>query len=326
MAESTGDARPAPPREEQPNVFAGSPLDRVANERRDPEWLAECLAHPDRRYLALCNLEALVARGSPPAIAWLAASALPDGDLVARAVLLGLDEGVPRLALDLTSVEAALVDGLLDDGRRFEEVRGIAPELSSQEAAILAQARSLVDWHARHRFCAVCGNPTEPHLGGGMRRCDGCNAEHFPRVDPVVIVLVTRGERCLLVHGRGRPGSNYTCIAGFMEPGETVEEAVRREVFEESGVGVAAVRYHSSQPWPFPSSLMLGCHAEAASEEISIDPEEIADARWFGRGDVARALAIAAGGANEGDAPDFGVPAPFTISHQLIRAWAEPAG
>ena len=312
------------PHAADPYCFTGSPLDRADHERRDPAWLAEQLAHPKGRFLALRNLDALVEQRSPPAIAWLEARELPDAGLAARAVLLGLEDGAPRLAVDLSGLDEGRLDGLQQAGRRFEEVRGVAPELPAGESATLAQARSLVDWHARHRFCAVCGGPTEAGRAGGVRACGACGAEHFPRVDPVVIVLVTRGDRCLLVHGRARPGSNYTCVAGFMEPGETVEEAVRREVLEESGVQVAAVRYHSSQPWPFPASLMLGCHAEAASEAIAIDPEEIDDARWFDRADVARAVSVVAGEAPEDPALDFGVPAPFTISHQLIRAWALP--
>ena len=307
-------------------VFTGSPLDRASNDRRDPGWIEAQLAHPGRRYLALRNLEALVEGDHAPAVTWLTADELPAPALDGDAVLLGLDGGEPRFALDLTGLDEGLLAGLLAGGRRFAEVRGVAPDLHQDGAAILAQARSYVDWHTRHRFCAACGGATGPRNGGGMRVCEGCGAEHFPRVDPVVIVLVSDGDRCLLVSGQARPGSNYTCIAGFMEPGETVEEAVRREVLEESGVEVGAVRYHSSQPWPFPASLMLGCHAEAVSEAITVDPEEIRDARWFSRADVARAVAFSAGEASGESGLDFGVPAPFTISHQLIRAWTSDSG
>ena len=307
------------------HVFTGSPLDRAGNERRDQAWLEGQLAHSARRYLALRDLEALVEGDPAPSVAWLAPDELPNGSLDGDPVLLGLDGGEPRFAIDLTAVDEAALAGPLADGRRFAEVRGVSPDLPVRDTAILAQARSLVDWHARHRFCAVCGGPTRSRNGGLMRVCEGCGAEHFPRVDPVVIVLIIDGDRCLLVSGRARPGSSYTCIAGFMEPGETVEEAVRREVREEAGVEVAAVRYHSSQPWPFPASLMLGCHAEAASEAIAIDPEEIKDARWFDRADVARAAAFAAGEIEGESDLDFGVPAPFTISHQLIRAWTSAA-
>ncbi len=308
------------------HVFTGSRLDRAGNERRDLAWIKGQHAHPGRRYLALRDLEALVEGDPAPTIAWLAPDELPDGAPEGEAVLLGLDGGEPRFAIDLTAIDESALGDALGDGRRFAEVRGVSPDLPVRDTAILAQARSLVDWHARHRFCAVCGGTTEPRNGGLMRVCEGCGAEHFPRVDPVVIVLIIDGDRCLLVSGRARPGSNYTCIAGFMEPGETVEEAVRREVREEAGVEVAAVRYHSSQPWPFPASLMLGCHAEAASEAIAIDPEEIKDARWFDRAEVARALDFAAGEAEGESDLDFGVPAPFTISHQLIRAWTSAVG
>lgn len=308
------------------HVFTGSPLDRAGNERRDRAWLDTQLAHPGRRFLALRDLEALVVGDSAPAVAWLEPDVLPDGTQESEPVLLGLEDGAPRFAIDLTGLDEAALAGVRAGGRRFAEVRGIAPDLPGDESAVVAQARSYVDWHARHRFCAVCGGATTPRNGGGMRVCEACSAEHFPRVDPVVIVLIVSGERCLLVSGVARPGSNYTCVAGFMEPGETVEEAVRREVREEAGVEVGAVRYHSSQPWPFPASLMLGCHADAASEAIAIDPEEIKDARWFGRADVARALDVAAGAVEGESGLDFGVPTPFTISHQLIRAWAGPSG
>ena len=223
----------------------------------------------------------LVDDGSPPALAWVPAAMLDGIDLAGAATLLGLHDGAPRFAIDVSSAPPAVLDTLLANGGRFAELRGIAAELPAGEPAIAAQARSLVAWHTRHGFCAVCGGATTAGLGGGTRSCGACGAAHFLRIDPVLIVLVSRGDHALLVHGRGRPGITYTCIAGFMELGETIEEAVRREVLEEAGVRLAVVRYHSSQPWPFPSSLMIGCHAEAATEAIAIDPEEIDDARWF---------------------------------------------
>jgi NAD+ diphosphatase len=286
-----------------PHVFAGNPLDRASNERRDAEWLAACLAHPDARYLAFRELEVLADPGPPPELAWRGADQLAAVE-APPPVLLGLRDDVPHLAVDVSALDGAALDGLAA-GTAFVEARGIAPGLSLADAGVLAQARSLVDWHARHRFCARCGGPTKPRSGGGARRCEACAAEHFPRVDPVVIVLVTRGERCLLARPGTRPGPMYTCVAGFMEPGETIEEAVRREVLEETGVAVGAV-----------------CHADATSGEIAVDLDEIADAQWFERADVAKALEASEAGWEVGVGAPFGVPPPMTIAHQLIRAWA----
>ena len=165
--------------------------------------------------------------------------------------------------------------GVLAGRGRFADSRGIAPLLPPGEAGTLAQARSLVDWHLRYGFCAVCGGRTQSAEGGYVRRCGSCEAEHFPRTDPVVIMLVVAGEDCLLGRQAHFPEGVYSALAGFIEPGETIEEAVRREVMEEAGIEVAEVRYHSSQPWPFPSSLMIGCIAEAASRQISLDQLEL---------------------------------------------------
>ena len=147
---------------------------------------------------------------------------------------------------------------------------------------MLAHARGLMHWRVKHRFCGVCGSPCEPRSAGNATACTGCDAQHFPRTDPAVIMLVVRGDRCLLGHSRRFPHARmFSTLAGFVEPGESLEEAVRREVEEETGVQVGDVRYHSSQPWPFPSSIMLGFHAEALSDELDIDPEELQEARWF---------------------------------------------
>ena len=309
----------------QAHVFAGNPLDRSDNERRDPEWLAACLADDRARYLPFRDLEVLVRQASPPELAWLGAERLDDVGVREQAVLLGLRDGVPQLAIDVSALGAPALEALAA-GAEFAATRGVAAALPAGDSGVLAQARSLLDWHARHGFCAACGGPTAPRLGGGVRRCGACDAEHYPRVDPVVIVLVTLGARALLASPSARAGTMFTCIAGFMEPGEAVEEAVRREVFEETGVRVGAVRYHSSQPWPFPSSLMLGCHADAASEDIAVDLGEIAEARWFARDDVARALAASAGGWDAVGDLGFAIPPPMTIANQLIRAWALPGG
>ncbi len=303
------------------NTFAGNPLNRSSNERRDRAWLEATLGDPDARYLAFRDLDPLVAGGeAPPRLAWRTRDALPDAE--GSAVLLGVSDGTPHLAVDVSAAGAEALAALAE-ADAFMAARDAGAALPQDETGILAQARSLLDWHARNGFCAMCGGETAPRLGGDMRRCTTCSAEHFPRVNPVVIVLVADGDRALLANPTARRAPMYTCVAGFMEPGETIEEAVRREVFEETGVRVGAVRYHSTQPWPFPSSLMIGCHADAVSEEIAVDHEEIGDAQWFTRDRVRVALASAGEGAGPSPEVGFGVPPPFTIAHQLIRAWVE---
>ena len=228
-------------------------------------------------------------------------------------ILLGTDAGAARFAVDVSTVPEPVVARGLRAGVEFQGLRTVAPNLAPEEAAIAAQARSLVGWHERHPFCAACGGMTRPRNGGTSRSCTRCKAEHFPRTDPVVIVVVSRGGRALLGRSGRFPGNLYSALAGFMEAGESIEEAVRREVAEEAGIEVGAVRYVASQPWPFPASLMIGCLAEGLSDEIAIDPEELEDARWFSRGEITDALA----GRNDA----LRVPQPLAIAHHLIRAW-----
>ena len=319
--------------------LAGNPLHRAGNERRDPAWLESALAGERTRFLPVRRLKVPVAAelpgghagsagrqaqpdtggpdgsGGPPAVHRLAWT--KGGEWLARAadpILLGLDGAAPRFAVDVSSVsEPASVACGLPAGVEFQGLRAAAPTLPAEDAAIAAQARSLVGWHERHPFCAACGGATHARNGGGSRSCSACGAEHFPRTDPVVIVVVSRGGRALLGRSGRFPGNLYSALAGFMEPGESVEEAVRREVAEEAGVRVGTVRYVFSQPWPFPASLMLGCLAEGLSDEIAIDPEELEDARWFSRTELAEAL--------DGRSDLLTVPEPIAIAHHLIRAW-----
>jgi NAD+ diphosphatase len=297
--------------------FAGSPLDRENLRRRERAWLEAQQKAPESRYLPLWRLELLLKRGDPRELAWAKREFFEDLADVPEPVLLGTRDGVAHFAVDVSGVEQPDESFGIADVASFEDLRASVAQLPAGDAAIAAQARSLVDWHARHGHCAVCGGHTRSVQGGANRICFDCQAEHFPRTDPVAISIVTRGDRCLLGRGPGWPETLYSALAGFVEAGEALEEAVRREVFEESSVRVGAVRYVCSQPWPFPSSLMIGCIGEAESEEIEIDAAELADARWFTRDALRAALA--------GRRGDLAVPPPFAIAHHLIRAWVEGA-
>jgi NAD+ diphosphatase len=297
--------------------FAGNPLNRVSERRRDHAWINELLADPAARVLPLCDLRPLT-RGAAaePALDWQKASAWRERIAAgATLVFLGIRDGRPYFAIDASGADLAPVA----DSEPFD-ARTLAPLLPSGEAAVLAEARSLIDWHARHGFCAQCGAPTRVESAGWVRRCPECKASHYPRSDPVTIMLAVRGEWGLLGRNRRRPGNRFSCLAGFMEPGETLEEAVRREVHEESGIRVGRVKYLGCQPWPFPSTLMMGCLCEGLSEEITVDPEEIAEARWFSRDEIRAMVARAASGPD--DPTQLSLPGPVAIAHQICRRWS----
>jgi NAD+ diphosphatase len=296
--------------------FAGNPLDRVSQRRQDAGWVTSLLEDPATRVLPLHGLKPPVRHSSATALDWQ--SVTPWRQLIDSGntlILLGIRDGHAFFALDAGSTEVPS-----DNGSIVMDARAAAPIIDGGDAAILAEARSLIDWHDRHRFCARCGTPSAVVSGGWVRHCPECKAHHFPRVDPVVIMLGVRGERCLLGRGHRRPGARFSCLAGFMEPGETPEEAVRREVLEESGIRIGRVQYLASQPWPFPSSLMMGFLGEALSEEITIDPEELAEVRWFERDEV-RAMVER----SRSDDPVPGLatlPPPLAIGYQIARRWA----
>jgi len=300
---------------ERPMVFSGSPLDRVSNQRRDAQWVRAALDDAQSCYLPLHRLEFPVTDIEPGQLFWGDRSWLSAAGAEVEPVLLGTLKGRAHFAFDASGVASPEAAFDLTGIARFHGLRAVVPRLSIEEAAICAHARSLVDWHQRHRYCAVCGAATEPSGGGTSRHCSACDAEHFPRTDPVAIVVVTDGDRCLLGRSGRFQGNMYSALAGFIEPGESIEEAVRREVKEEAGIDVGAVRYVSSQPWPFPSSLMIGCIASAKSSEISLDDEELEDARWFDRGLIEEVLA--------GRAHEISMPQPFAIARHLIEAWIE---
>ena len=243
------------------------------------------------------------------------------------AIFLGLTEGAPVLARDVSAWApdeiAETVGGFVDpseqvhpdapEGHVFAELRGRMTGLSRLDAEIAATGRALVEWHRAHGFCANCGVASVPAMAGWQRDCPACGRKHFPRTDPVVIMLVTRGDAVLVGRSSGWPERMYSLLAGFVEPGETVEAAVRREVYEEAGVRVGRVSYLASQPWPFPASLMLGCRGEALAGDIEIDPAEIEDAMWVGRDDMAEVFADRH--------PLMRPPREGAIAGFLLRAW-----
>lgn len=282
--------------------FTGSPIDRAEALRRDPAAIAAAYRDPAARWLILDELRPVMnVADAVPVIAWHPAPADAAGS-----VLLGLIDRAPRWA----------AAGMAAPPFKAIDARSAAMLCPAADAAIIAHARSLIDWHMRHGFCARCGQPTVAERGG-QRRCCPCGAEHYPRTDPVVIMLVTDGDRALLGRGPRMPPGFLSALAGFVEPGESLEEAVAREVMEEVGIAVGGVRYVASQPWPFPSSLMLGAIAEATTTTIVPDPLEIEEARWASRAELRAALA---GGGT------FALPPPLAIAHTLVRSWVDQSG
>ena len=301
----------------RPNVYSGSPLDRAAQYRDNAAWIEAALASEAAVFTPVWRARSLlrgVAEGAPEAVflTGQAASALrlrgwPDGGIWA---FLGMQGPRPVFCIDISPEEDPL-PLLPPEMGAFGDLRGVAGLLANNDAAILAHARGLMHWRTKHRFCGICGAACTPKSAGHAMQCPACNTSHFPRTDPAVIMLVHRGDRALLGHSTRFPGSKmYSTLAGFVEPGETLEEAVAREVFEEAGVRVGNVQYHSSQPWPFPASIMLGFYAEGLTEQITIDPEEIADARWFSRDDMRRHRDLG-----------FQLPRGDSIARRLIEDW-----
>lgn len=282
----------------RPNTMSTAGLDRLGLRRKDAAWLQEALASPTTRYVPLCNGKVCVA-GPPASTVLLETGNWED------VWLLGEAEGTTYVAVELE--EDTWSELPLPEGARLASLREVATLLPPLESNMLALAAGLSTWHRTHQFCGACGAPTRSEAAGHVRRCTGCAKEHFPRTDPAIIVLVTDGDRCLLARGPQWPARFASALAGFVEPGESLEDAVAREVFEEVGIVVDEVDYQSSQPWPFPASVMLAFRATAATTEITMDPNEIADAQWYSREDVADGI--------------VNLPGSVSIARRLIDDW-----
>ncbi|TIX50529.1 NAD(+) diphosphatase [Alteraurantiacibacter aquimixticola] len=288
-------------------AFTGHGIDRADHVRADPERLAECRASPQALVLDSDGLAPKL--GKDRHLLWRSLDGLGEK---AELVFLGIREGAPLFAEVPTS----------GDDRPAYQQRPVWREIAllpAQDLAIYGGARSLMDWHARHRFCSRCGKPTQIAKGGWQRNCPACEAQHFPRTDPVTIMLVEHEDALLLGRGLNFPERRYSALAGFVEPGESMEEAVVREVLEEAGVTVRDVSYIASQPWPFPSQLMIGCHAMAEGRELTVDTTELADADWFSRAEVAAAM----GGDEKDESLRFLPPPETAIAHHLLKWWLE---
>ena len=317
-------------------TFGGSALDRAAELRGDGAAMASLRTNPDSRAVALWRGKPLI-EDTPPDKTGRPGAALvrlpmshpvfnEAGD--AAPVFLGREDGLALFAYDLSGwepegVDSAAFNSFLDRSeqhhpslspmQRFRELRAAMTRLTPRDAELAATARALYLWHRSHRFCARCGAESDMAQAGWQRDCPACGAHHFPRTDPVVIMLITRGNKVLLGRSHGWPAGMYSLLAGFVEPGETIEAAVRREVWEEAGVRVGAVNYLASQPWPFPASLMLGCHGLATSDDIHIDPTEIEQALWITREELLDVMA--------GQHPDILPPRKGAIAGFLLRNW-----
>ncbi|QBF33491.1 NAD(+) diphosphatase [Thalassococcus sp. S3] len=313
-------------------TFGGSGLNRASDLRNKPEELASLLAHPQAGCVLLWRGKPLVFGERADRLAVLPLNhpvILKDVGETGAPILLGIEEdGVPIFARDFSAWEPEFVDaealGLfldpslqshpdMPDDYVFAELRRIMTHLGPRDAELAVTAKAVLGWHQTHRFCARCGAASEMSQGGWQRTCPDCGAHHFPRTDPVVIMLITHGHSVLMGRSPGWPDGMYSLLAGFVEPGETLEAAVRREVLEEAGVPVGAVRYLASQPWPFPSSLMFGCAGEALDREITIDPVEIEDAMWVSRDEMMEAFA--------GQHPVLKPARKGAIAHFLLQNW-----
>jgi NAD+ diphosphatase len=295
-------------------------LDRRHLVRRDPAELERLERHPEAGFVVVWRERSLVVEDGTARAALLNSAdvqSLLDAETRSTLVLLGFEGELPRFAFDVSALEEPERHPALASAGDFLDLRQVAPRVPARDGNLLAYARAMTTWHRRHRFCGVCGAPTESRDAGHLRVCtrSTCAQQGFPRTDCAVIMLVhDGGERCLLGRQAAWPPGVYSTLAGFVEPGENLEHAVAREVFEEVGVRVGHVTYHSSQPWPFPASIMLGFWAEATSEQIEADPSEIEQAHWFTRQQIVEQMASG----------QLRLPPRMSISRRLVDDWLNP--
>jgi NAD+ diphosphatase len=295
------------------NFFVSNTYDRITNMRGNEAWVQNRLADPTTRLVPVWNLKNLIDDEKAPHAVLLSPAELEHLPPISDSItFLGKDQKTDYFGIDFRVNGSSQPPDLGPLGH-FADLKSVGPLLDWREGSLLAYARAMCYWHEHHRFCGVCGSETRNTHAGHVRVCTNvhCGQQHFPRTDPAIIVLVADGDHALLGRQAVWPKSMYSTIAGFVEPGESLEAAVKREVFEETGVGIANVNYHSSQPWPFPSSIMLGFTAEAESREIHLNDSELEDARWISRDDMAQALT----------AGSIKLPTPISIAYRLIEGW-----
>jgi NAD+ diphosphatase len=308
---------PRPDLGPRPNLgYSESRIERAAEKRNDEAALRELAGHPQARAYIIGG-DLIVSRKSAPLndpLFTLAQAGALDGP--AETVFLGLLGDAPRFGFAVAPATAEALKSR--EGFFVTDLRSIAVQglIAAEHLPPIAEAKAVLGWHARHRFCPNCGSATHPVCGGWRRDCPACKAQHFPRTDPVAIMLAVDGERCLLGRSPRFVPTMWSCLAGFVEPGESIEDAVRRETLEEAGIICGRVVYFRSQPWPFPTSLMIGCHAEAKSRDIVVDRDELEDARWFSK-DEAVAMLL------RKHPQGLTAPPPVAIAYHILRAWAE---
>ncbi|WP_166416827.1 NAD(+) diphosphatase [Cochlodiniinecator piscidefendens] len=309
-------------------TFGGSGLERRAELRGDVEAISALWLSEGATVLPIWRGKPLIAGHARDAAGFLPTHTEWLSERFSQAIYLGDDGGIARFAVDISDWEPEAQD-LSDVGQfvdpseqkhpdcppehRFVELRSVMTHFSRRDGELLVTAKAMLAWHSSHGFCAKCGQKSEMAMAGWQRNCEACGTPHFPRTDPVVIMLITHGNSVLMGRSPGWPEGMYSLLAGFVEPGETIEAAVRREVVEEAGINVGAVSYLSSQPWPFPNSLMFGCWGEALNTEITIDLEEIEDAFWVTREDMMTAFA--------GEHPKMKPARVGSIAHFILSNW-----